>query len=464
MGIKKINEFLRGKSAECAFILPLKTFSGFRIAIDACLWIYKNYAVERRMYVMAMKNPLDDIDYKIILHHLMGKFMNFNRTLIVHGITPVWVWDGKPYPDKLECRDERRDEKAAKMVRVEEFRKDLQDTQFRDVKKEKEFRALLATSESVSSDDIKYIRSLCEGVGFASLVAPHDGEILCSALTKAGLAVAAWSTDTDNYCLGTTILITEMAERDNLGNCLVKVVIPYLIPKILGISRNQFIDFCIMCKIDYNKNVFGIGPCKAFDLIKKYGNIDEIIINDTKHDYTCLRHHRCREIISDAKTDFQHNDAKLNFNTTRFMDTSREILQQNDIFNGYNDFIAELKNLPHPKKIDIPEFMKVIENTFLSEASKGLNVSSNSSMSSSSTSHSTSSLVTSSSSTIIIGRRRQITSESSKQDSVPKENTLAAQIINLSSTKSSEIPATPTLVENVAVIPSGTIKIIGKLL
>ena len=500
MGIKKINEFLRGKSAECSFIFPLKTFSGFRIAIDACLWIYKNYAVERRMYVMAMKNPLDDIDYKVIFQHVMGKFMNFNRTLVVHGITPVWVWDGKPYPEKAKCREERKDEKISKLQRVEEFRTMLQNMKFRDIAKEKEFRMILATSGSVSSDDIKYMRSLGEGVGFSSLSAPHDGEILCSALTKEGLAVAAWSTDTDNYSLGSTIIITEIVGKDDLGNCLVRVVIPYLMPKILGITRDQFVDFCIMCGGDFNENVYGIGPCKAFNLIKKYGNIDNIIINDTKHDYKCLCHLRCREIINDAKTTFQHDDAKLNFNTSRFMDTSREILQQNNLFNGYNDFITELKNLPAPRKIDIPGFMTVIENTFLpktdpgstasASSSSGSSSSSSSSLSSSINSSSSSSSSSGSSSGIIIGKRRQITYEAAtsslnanKQSPAIKEEktmvNLATQICNLSisdsiKNKDTIVSNNPTsgvlehiginLSKSIAIVPGGTIKISGKLL
>ena len=41
-------------------------------------------------------------------------------------------------------------------------------------------------------------------------------------------------------------------------------------------TKDQMIDFCIMCGTDYNNNIPKIGNAGAFKLIEKYKNIDNI--------------------------------------------------------------------------------------------------------------------------------------------------------------------------------------------
>lgn len=47
----------------------------------------------------------------------------------------------------------------------------------------------------------------------------------------------------------------------------------------MDISREQFIDLCILLGCDYCNNIRGIGPKKAFELIKQYKNIETILEN-----------------------------------------------------------------------------------------------------------------------------------------------------------------------------------------
>lgn len=39
----------------------------------------------------------------------------------------------------------------------------------------------------------------------------------------------------------------------------------------------QFIDLCILLGCDYCESIRGIGPKRAYDLVKQYKNIEEII-------------------------------------------------------------------------------------------------------------------------------------------------------------------------------------------
>ncbi len=45
----------------------------------------------------------------------------------------------------------------------------------------------------------------------------------------------------------------------------------------LGLSYDQFIDFCILCGCDYTAKINGIGPVKALKLIKQKQNIEGVI-------------------------------------------------------------------------------------------------------------------------------------------------------------------------------------------
>lgn len=42
-------------------------------------------------------------------------------------------------------------------------------------------------------------------------------------------------------------------------------------------NMDEFIDLCIMCGCDYTHSIGGIGPIKAFNLIKEHGNIEKVL-------------------------------------------------------------------------------------------------------------------------------------------------------------------------------------------
>lgn len=45
----------------------------------------------------------------------------------------------------------------------------------------------------------------------------------------------------------------------------------------MKLSYEQFLDFRILCGCDYSSKIKNIGPGKAYDLIKKHENIDNIL-------------------------------------------------------------------------------------------------------------------------------------------------------------------------------------------
>merc|ERR1719421_2712244 len=44
-----------------------------------------------------------------------------------------------------------------------------------------------------------------------------------------------------------------------------------------GLTYEQFVDVCILCGCDYCDSIRGIGPKKAFQLIKQHNNIETML-------------------------------------------------------------------------------------------------------------------------------------------------------------------------------------------
>jgi flap endonuclease-1 len=42
-------------------------------------------------------------------------------------------------------------------------------------------------------------------------------------------------------------------------------------------TMDEFIDLCILCGCDYTKNIGGIGPVRAFKLIKEESTIENVL-------------------------------------------------------------------------------------------------------------------------------------------------------------------------------------------
>ena len=42
-------------------------------------------------------------------------------------------------------------------------------------------------------------------------------------------------------------------------------------------NENEFIDLCILCGCDYAGRIGGIGPVRAFKLMKEHGNLENVL-------------------------------------------------------------------------------------------------------------------------------------------------------------------------------------------
>ncbi|KAF9958945.1 Elongation of fatty acids protein 2 [Mortierella alpina] len=103
-----------------------------------------------------------------------------------------------------------------------------------------------------------------------------EAESVCAHLTTLGVADASVSEDTDTAVFGNGLLLRQVAvggEKDILE------IDPLIAHSALGMTRDAFRDFCILCGTDFSGTIEGIGPLRAVQLMQYYGSIESILAN-----------------------------------------------------------------------------------------------------------------------------------------------------------------------------------------
>lgn len=195
----------------------------------------------------------------------------FYRTirLIENGIKPVYVFDGKPPQMKsgeLAKRAERREEAQKALDKA---------TEAGDVEDMNKFNRRLV---KVTKDHVSEAKELLKLMGVPYIEAPCEAEAQCAAMVKAGKVYATATEDMDALTFGTNVLLRHLttSEARKLP------VQEYAYDKVIAgleLSREEFIDLCILLGCDYCDSIKGVGPKKAIDYITKYKKIEEVLKN-----------------------------------------------------------------------------------------------------------------------------------------------------------------------------------------
>ena len=218
--------------------------------------------------------PLKDSKGRITAH-LSGLFYR-TANLIEARIKPVYIFDGEPHPLKaktLEGRRERK-EQAEKEWNEALEKGDLETA-----------RIKAQQTSRVTDEIIQQSKELLDALGIPYVQSPSEGEAQASYMVKKGDAYAVGSQDFDCLLFGSPILIrnlTSSGRRKLPGKKSYVKVNPEFIRlkpslKKLEIAQKQLIDMAILIGTDFNEGVKGIGPKKSLKLIKKSGNIENVI-------------------------------------------------------------------------------------------------------------------------------------------------------------------------------------------
>lgn len=243
--------------------LDIKELKGKIVAIDAFNTLYQFLTTIRQ----ADGTPLMDKNGNTT-SHMSGLFYR-NINLLLEGIKPVYVFDGKP-PELKKSELEKR--KQAKLSAREKYdsakaRGDIS-----------EMRKYSQQFVKLSDEIVEESKELLDAMGIPVIQALEEGEAEAAHLVVAKKAWAAASQDYDSFLYGAPILIRNLtlARKRRLPSGEYVDIRPEIIEfssllDHLQLNKDQLICLGILVGTDYNPGgVKGIGQKTALEIVSKY--------------------------------------------------------------------------------------------------------------------------------------------------------------------------------------------------
>lgn len=256
MGIKNLNRFLQSNCQSAIRQITLWELKSKTISIDTLIYMYRFKADGGLMEGM----------YQMI-------------SLIQHyGITPIFVFDGKPPPEKEETLRKRREEKA-----VAEREYNTAQRRLRELKNEEdedtadleaEIDTLRRKFVRITGEDLAQVKLLMTAMGASFYEADCESDGICARLVHKKIAYACLSEDMDMFVYGCGRVLRYLS-------LLKATVVMYdlnAILKILGICFSDFKSICVLAGTDYSEqsgNSYDLH--RALKTYSKYSRANETI-------------------------------------------------------------------------------------------------------------------------------------------------------------------------------------------
>lgn len=253
MGIKGLNKVLKRYAPNATQEKSIYDFSNSKIAIDSGILIYK--------YIYNEKIKSSGIC------HLLG-FISRIIFYLNRGILPIFVFDGPPPEAKKQVLNKRLEQKQ----KIEQKIENLDPTQNKE-----EIEKLSRQIIYVTREHRRECKKIIELFGIPLIEAIGEAEATCVELQKNTSVDYVFTEDTDTLAFGTGTMLKSAKKIDRILEIKLEALL-----EELGMTHDEFIDFCILCGCDYCPTIPKIASITAYDLIRKYKNIETIIekIND----------------------------------------------------------------------------------------------------------------------------------------------------------------------------------------
>ena len=230
MGIKNLNRFLKDNSASSIKFTKLSKLSGKKIAVDISIYMYRFASDDNlieNMYLM------------------LSIFRHYN-------IIPIFVFDGKPPPEKRELLMKRR---QTKKDAEEEYKRLKVSLQNNDELDEIERQEILCSMDglkrkfvNVSNHDIDVVKRLISSYGFDYYDAEGEADEICALLAIKEKVWACLSEDMDMFVYG----CPRVMRYFSLLNHTAVIYDVENILNNLGISQKEMREICVLSGTDYN--------------------------------------------------------------------------------------------------------------------------------------------------------------------------------------------------------------------
>lgn len=230
MGIKYLNRFLLNECRNSKSICKqnLKILSNKTIVIDTSIYMYKYMA----------QDALIEQFYLMI-----SIFRNYN-------ITPLFIFDGKPPPEKWDLLKQRQMLKTQAEKKYDEIQTEISKSENKQEIADMtiELESLKKQFVRLQFNDIQQVKTLFRSYGVSYYDAHGEADRVCAIMVLSGKAWACLSDDMDMFVYGCPRVLRHLSLTHN-------TVLVYDINHILNdlrISLDIFRQIAVLSGTDYN--------------------------------------------------------------------------------------------------------------------------------------------------------------------------------------------------------------------
>ena len=230
MGIRHLNRYLRTNCPNSIRCIQLADLAGKRIAVDISIYLYK-YEAENTL--------LENI-------YLMLSIFRH------HNIIPIFIFDGKPPPEKKQLLMKRKMDKQNAQEEYSKLQAKLSENAD-DIDKQEIIGAMDQLKKQfvqISKDKIDMVKELIRAYGATYYDALGEADALCALLVLKKKVWACMSEDMDMFVYGCTRVLRYFSL---VGHTAVLYYMRGILEE-LKMNQTEFTDICVLSGTDYNMN------------------------------------------------------------------------------------------------------------------------------------------------------------------------------------------------------------------
>lgn len=264
MGIKNLLKFLNNYP-DLVIEKDINDFKGKKIAIDISILLYQ--------VVISVRNSGADLTNKKgeITSHILGLF-NKTYKLLMKGIIPVYIFDGKPPEIKRRVLDMRKNvrRKAEEKMALAETEED----------KIKYFKR----SVIITKKQLEECRELLDLMGVPYIDAPEEADSQCAWLAKNNFVDAVLTEDMDILTFGSPYIIRNLISFKKKP---VEISLDKIKEKF-DWTQDQFIQFCVLLGCDYCEHLIDNNCYQIYDHFQENNKDIDLVLTKLKQNINYL--------------------------------------------------------------------------------------------------------------------------------------------------------------------------------
>jgi len=228
MGIRNLNRYLRNKCPNSIQCIHMSELTGKSVVVDISIYLYKyetENALLENMYVM------------------LSIFMHYQ-------ITPIFIFDGKPPPEKKALLIKRKVEREEAQEEYGILQQQLANKDGDEEKKEivEAMNILKRQIVQINKEKIEKVKALIRAYGASYYDAPGEADELCALLVIKKKVWACLSEDMDLFVYGCTRVLRYFSL---LSHTAVLYSMDGIL-KDLNMTQTEFKEICVLSGTDYN--------------------------------------------------------------------------------------------------------------------------------------------------------------------------------------------------------------------